>query len=124
MEFRWNGEVLRRFREALGLSSDELGQILGYSGSAIRHWESGRRKPAISDVQKLAATFGISLDDFLAGKPVRPTRFPPSALGLYVKLRTEDGLSDADARLLAEMYERVRPRRGERPEAMAALAFV
>jgi ribosome-binding protein aMBF1 (putative translation factor) len=38
-------EVLREARRKAGLSSDELGAKLGYSGALIRSIESGHRTP-------------------------------------------------------------------------------
>ncbi len=38
-------EVLREARHKAGLSSDDLGEKLGYSGATIRSVESGHRVP-------------------------------------------------------------------------------
>lgn len=51
---------IKQFREATKLTRDELGEIIGESGSAIEQYEAGGEIPP--DVEKkLAATFAVSL---------------------------------------------------------------
>lgn len=60
------GERIRRARESLGLSQQELAKRIGYSSPAtISHFESGERKISILDLQQIAQTLGLSTDYFL-----------------------------------------------------------
>ena len=107
------GDALRSLRERLGITADELGHLLGYTGSAVRHWETGRRRPDAEALEKLAQFFGIDLNDLLAGKDVRPTRYPPGAVGLKMKLRAEGFDEDAIQHMLW-LYEKFAPRNRNR----------
>ncbi len=58
--------MIRKRREASGLTVRELGKIIGVSGAAISKWESGgnmswENRIALSDA------LGISVTDFLPG---------------------------------------------------------
>ena len=57
---------VQHLREAAKLTRDELGEIIGESGSAIERYEAGETIPP-SVAEKLAATFGVSLS-FLRGE--------------------------------------------------------
>jgi Zn-dependent peptidase ImmA (M78 family)/DNA-binding XRE family transcriptional regulator len=60
------GERIRRVRESVGLSQQELAKRIGYSSSAtISHFESGERKISILDLQQIAQTLGLPTDYFL-----------------------------------------------------------
>jgi transcriptional regulator with XRE-family HTH domain len=61
-----NRNRIEQLREATKLTHDELGEVVGDSGSAIERYEAGEAIPP--DVaQKLAAAFGVSLP-FLRGE--------------------------------------------------------
>lgn len=47
------GEALRRARMAEGMTADELGEILGVTGGAVRHWEAGDANPIMDHHQAL-----------------------------------------------------------------------
>jgi predicted transcriptional regulator len=47
------GELIRTFREKMGLSVDEFADNLGVSRQAVWYWERGRRKPRRAIVAKL-----------------------------------------------------------------------
>lgn len=63
------GSRIRRAREALGYSQEELGRQLGYSAAAISYFEAGMRKVRIDDLQRIARVLGKPLDFFLQEEP-------------------------------------------------------
>jgi transcriptional regulator with XRE-family HTH domain len=52
--FSADGRELAEWRKAQGLTQDQLGEIIGYSGNAIGNWETGRYMPRSDPVSKLA----------------------------------------------------------------------
>lgn len=60
------GERIRRARESVGLSQQDLAKRIGYSSPAtISHFESGERRISIQDLQQIAQTLGLPTDHFL-----------------------------------------------------------
>ncbi len=47
------------------LSYKGLAESLGVTENAIRHWTDYSTMPPITNIQKLAVFFGLSLDDFV-----------------------------------------------------------
>lgn len=56
---------LRELRKAAGLSQETLGGIIGISGQAISHLESGKRKLTSAMAKRLADYFNVSTDYLL-----------------------------------------------------------
>lgn len=98
------GDALRRLREALGLTQEEMARLLGYSRGALSLWESGHRVPGADVLNRLHELFGVDVNALLRGEDVRPTRFPPGAIGLKIQLRS-DGLDEKHVRQLVSLYE-------------------
>jgi putative transcriptional regulator len=42
---RWTGDVIRRFRQARGLTQEELAHELGVTSSSVNRWENGHCGP-------------------------------------------------------------------------------
>lgn len=61
-------ENLTNLMQDHDISNVALGKELGVSHESIRQWKSGKMFPTIDKATKLAAFFGISLDELL-GKP-------------------------------------------------------
>ncbi len=61
---------LRRLREVHGYSQDQLGNEIEVSRPTYVQIEKGERELTISEAQKLASIFGMTMDDFLNGKEV------------------------------------------------------
>ena len=59
------GNHLYRLRKKAGLSQAELGAKLGLSNKAVSKWESGKAKPGVDTVHRLADILGVSVDDLL-----------------------------------------------------------
>lgn len=65
INFRHN---LKKFREARGLTQEELGKSVGVSGVTIGYWESGRSEPLMGKVEKLAKALNVTLDELIFEK--------------------------------------------------------
>lgn len=61
---------LKRFRERMELSKEELGQKLGVSGATIGYWESGRNEPRMGKLENIAETLGVTTYELLFIQPV------------------------------------------------------
>lgn len=59
------GEKLRALRERQGLTSRELGSILGVSNSYIIRIENGQKRPSIDLVAKIARYFNVTTDQLI-----------------------------------------------------------
>jgi transcriptional regulator with XRE-family HTH domain len=59
------GEVVRSHREGLGLTQRSLAQKLGVQASHVAFIESGRRKPSLKLVARLADTLGLDRQTLL-----------------------------------------------------------
>lgn len=54
------GENIKSLRESRGLTQAQLGDAVGVSDKAVSTWESGKREPRMSAVEKLAELFGVT----------------------------------------------------------------
>jgi transcriptional regulator with XRE-family HTH domain len=59
------GEFLKARREALGLTQRALAQKLGVEASHVAFIESGRRKPSLKLVARIADTLGLDSQELL-----------------------------------------------------------
>lgn len=58
---------LKDLRKKIGLSQEELADLVGTSQSAISNYENGNRKLNIETAQKIAIALEISLDELWNG---------------------------------------------------------
>ena len=57
------GEKLRTLRRRRGLTINQLAELTGYANhSRISQFETGKRKPTLEFVYKVAQVFGVSFD--------------------------------------------------------------
>lgn len=61
---------LKKLRQKQGVSQEFLAKKIGVSRPTYVQIEKGSRKMLVEEAQKLAHFFGLSLEDFLAGKEV------------------------------------------------------
>jgi transcriptional regulator with XRE-family HTH domain len=75
------GESLRTRREALGLTQRALAQKLGVEASHVAFIESGRRKPSLKLVARIADTLGLDRQELLVlSHPEAEALLTPSKL--------------------------------------------
>ena len=60
---------IKQLREAAGMSQRELGERIGISGPAVAMWESGKNRPSLTNLEKLADVLGVSIDAILGRDP-------------------------------------------------------
>ena len=59
---------IRKFRENLHLSQEELAEKCGVSRQAVAKWERGESTPEVLKLVQLSQVFGITLDELVLGK--------------------------------------------------------
>lgn len=74
------GERLKREREYLGFSQDQVAETLGITRSAVSLIESGQRKLEVLELKRLAALFGRTVADLTGEEPEEPAAEPVRAL--------------------------------------------
>ncbi len=62
------GERLIRLRKAKNWTQTDLAHECGVSRNSIVNWETDKREPKISDIQKLAEVFGVSPNDLIGNE--------------------------------------------------------
>lgn len=70
------GEAIKKRREELGLTQQELAQKLFVSRQTVCRWENGTRCPDLIMSKKIALVLGISLDELIPGEEM-PDYAPP-----------------------------------------------
>lgn len=68
------GETIKALRHSKGWTQTELGEQLGVAKTTIAGYEKGYRAPLQKTLFKLAAVFGVTIDDFFP--PIRKTTSP------------------------------------------------
>lgn len=53
------GSILRRLRDASGLTQEELASRAGISTSHLAHVEAGRREPSLAVLRRLSQTLSV-----------------------------------------------------------------
>ena len=54
---------LRRLRAVKGMTQQELGEKIGVTGKAIRHYEKGIRQPNLELAKKIADVFETTIEE-------------------------------------------------------------
>lgn len=63
------GSRIRLARRALGLSQEQLAQLLDDTRGHIAHWEDGRQEPRASNLERLSEQLNQPLWFFFGGPP-------------------------------------------------------
>ena len=71
------GSRVKAIRKMKGLSQEELAKRIGLSRSSLTQIERGNRSLTVTELHKMAATFSISLDDFIYAGNVGKTEVLP-----------------------------------------------
>jgi transcriptional regulator with XRE-family HTH domain len=66
------GKLLRRYRNRLKLTQDDLAERVGLSRTSITNIEQGRQKVLLHQVFVLAESLGVTPDALLPSASVRP----------------------------------------------------
>ena len=69
MDFLALGRRLRHYRQAKGLTLDDIGVAVGRAPSHLSLIENGRREPKLSLLRALATTLDVPLSELLAAEP-------------------------------------------------------
>ena len=64
------GAVIKRLREAKGLTQSELAEKIGVSGKAVSKWETAKGLPDISLIEPLSSVLGVSVMELISGDTV------------------------------------------------------
>ena len=59
------GNHIYELRSRAGLSQSELAAEIGVTNKAVSKWEVGSAKPSVETIRKIAALFGVSVDELL-----------------------------------------------------------
>ncbi len=65
-EYQFPSDRLRKARERVGLTQDELAQRCGFGQSQQNKWENGKNTPMVETVVNLAEELGVT-SDYLLG---------------------------------------------------------
>ena len=86
------GENIKRYRENLGLSMNQLAKRIGKSRSAISQYENGEIMPRMGTIEDLARALGVSKMDI-----IEPQH---SYYLVHMPESAPDALTDEERRLL------------------------
>lgn len=96
------GMRIRRAREYVGMSQDEVASALGVSRPAVTNIESGTRKVEALELSKLANLFGVATEELLSGRQV------VDGERVAFLARATKGLSESDLEQLYRFTEYLR----------------
>jgi len=57
------GKTIRHFRVKMGLTQEEFAELTGFHRTYIGQIERGERNPSLKNIEILANSIGISMDD-------------------------------------------------------------
>ena len=61
------GGQIRKYRDALGLSQEELAEKIFVTRQSVSNWENGKTYPDLQSLLRLGDLFGLSLDELIKG---------------------------------------------------------
>lgn len=87
-------ETLRQLRTERGMTQEEVAQQVGLTRQAVSGYESGRTRPDLDTLQRLADIYGVELTDIIYGcsrslrlhKAIRITAVTTAAVTLFAQL--------------------------------------
>jgi len=56
---------IRYLRKKFGMTGDDLAGLLGVKFPAVSGWETGRREPTFTNIEKMAEIFHVSVDKLM-----------------------------------------------------------
>lgn len=69
------GQVVADRRRALGMTQQDLAQVMGVTDKAVSKWERNLSRPDVDSIPKLAATLEVSVEELLQAQEFVP--IPP-----------------------------------------------
>lgn len=69
------GEIIRKIREEMKISQQELADFLNVSRSAVCMWEANKREMRMDVLLKIAEKLGVSLSDIIKNVEARKEEF-------------------------------------------------
>jgi Zn-dependent peptidase ImmA (M78 family)/DNA-binding XRE family transcriptional regulator len=68
---------IRAYRDQLGFSQEDLGELIGVTRQTIATWESGEREPSLAQLTSIARVMGVAVE-LLQGLPLPESKDPNS----------------------------------------------
>ncbi|MHB8656202.1 MAG: helix-turn-helix domain-containing protein [Terriglobia bacterium] len=105
------GNQIRELRTALrgkGVSQAELAQAVRTTANTVSRWETATYKPSVSDLEKLARFFGVSITTFF------PQAQPTARTNTLLTATTDLGDEDLEEVTLYALFRRARQQKKRR----------
>ena len=71
--------LIRKYRESVGLTQIQLAEKLEISVDSIRRYECGGSEPRWSDISAMCEIFGCTADELMEGTPLNPIHRPQTS---------------------------------------------
>ena len=65
------GEKIKSYRKAAGLTQEKVAEIIGVKRSAYAYYETGKSKPKLPILMKIASIYNTTADDLLDVEEVK-----------------------------------------------------
>ena len=62
------GKSIKRFREGLNMSQDQLSEKMNVTRQAVSNWENSKTQPDLDTIFKLSQIFDVSVEEILYGE--------------------------------------------------------
>lgn len=95
------GDAIRNERKKCNITQKELAERLGVSASMIAQYETGKRKPKLETMRKLAEALGVPMGDLVANW----SDYSTSEIITDLKEDSRTDHLNRQARLIARYYE-------------------
>lgn len=95
------GVKLRMLRESRRLSQREFAQKTGLSQTGVYRFEKGSQLPSLQALEKIAATFGLTIDQVLGRETTNGKTNPKEAAAIEILVRTIEDLELNERQILA-----------------------
>ena len=73
------GKFIAQLRRESGMTQETLGEKLGVTNKTISRWETGAYMPDIEMLQLIGQSFGVSINEILAGQRLSDEEFRQKA---------------------------------------------